>query len=71
VTVSYFEWTQDLQGFFWSLDEIWEKLERMMVSSYRDVAALAAQRQVDLRTGALLLAVQRVAEAQLVRGVYP
>jgi len=71
VTVSYFEWVQDLQDFFWTEREVNEKLERVMVASYENVCAIAEQRKVHLRTAAYLLAVQRVAEATLTRGIYP
>jgi glutamate dehydrogenase (NAD(P)+) len=71
VTVSYFEWVQDLQDFFWSEREVNEKLERVMVASYENVRAIAEQRKVHLRTAAYILAVQRVAEAAMTRGIYP
>jgi glutamate dehydrogenase (NAD(P)+) len=71
VTVSYFEWVQDLQDFFWSEREVNEKLEQVMVTSYANVRAIAEQRKVHMRTAAYLLAVQRVAEATLTRGIYP
>src|SRR5579884_1612728 len=71
VTVSYFEWVQDLQRFFWSESEINSRLETIMVNSYRAVHEKAEEQQVSLRLGAYLLAVARVAEATEVRGVYP
>jgi glutamate dehydrogenase (NAD(P)+) len=71
VTVSYFEWVQDLQDFFWTEREVNEKLERVMVASYENVQAIAEQRNVHLRTAAYILAVQRVAEAAQTRGIYP
>jgi glutamate dehydrogenase (NAD(P)+) len=71
VTVSYFEWVQDLQAYFWSEDEINRHLERIIVSTFRRVAALAAARRVTMRTAALLIAVQRVADALRTRGIYP
>ncbi|MBK9712173.1 MAG: Glu/Leu/Phe/Val dehydrogenase [Kouleothrix sp.] len=71
VTVSYFEWVQDLQDFFWTEREVNEKLERVMVASYENVRAIAEQRKVHMRTAAYLLAVDRVAEATLTRGIYP
>jgi glutamate dehydrogenase (NAD(P)+) len=71
VTVSYFEWVQDLQDFFWTEREVNEKLERVMVASFENVRAIAEQRKVHMRTAAYLLAVQRVAEATLTRGIYP
>jgi glutamate dehydrogenase (NAD(P)+) len=71
VTVSYFEWVQDLQDFFWTEREVNEKLERVMMASYENVRAIAEQRNVHLRTAAYILAVQRVAEATQTRGIYP
>ena len=71
VTVSYFEWVQDLQSFFWSEEEINERLERIMVRSFREVLAVSQERQVEMRTAALVKAVQRVADALITRGIYP
>jgi glutamate dehydrogenase (NAD(P)+) len=71
VTVSYFEWVQDLQAYFWSEAEINEHLERIMVSTFDRVAGLAEARRVTLRTAALIVAIQRVADALLTRGIYP
>ena len=71
VTVSYFEWVQDLQHFFWGEDEINGRLERIMVRSFNDIAAKMDEQNCDYRMGAYLLAVARVAEATQVRGIYP
>ena len=71
VTVSYFEWVQDLQALFWSEDEINERLERIMVHAFNGVVELAREREVELRTAALIYAVKRVADALLIRGIYP
>ena len=71
VIVSYFEWVQDLQSYFWSEQEINTYLERLLETSYEKVAALSGAHRVSLRTGALLFAVQRVADALLTRGIYP
>jgi glutamate dehydrogenase (NAD(P)+) len=71
VTVSYFEWVQDLQRFFWSEEEINQRLERIMVRSFQAVKARAEQQGTSLRMGAYLLAVARVAEATETRGIYP
>ncbi len=71
VTVSYFEWVQDLQSFFWEENEINARLEGVMSSAF-DAAWSAAQRlRVPLRLGAYAVAVQRVADATLARGIYP
>jgi glutamate dehydrogenase (NAD(P)+) len=71
VTVSYFEWVQDLQSFFWTEEEINERLERILTRSFRDVLAVSQEKKVDMRTGALVRGVGRVAEALLTRGIYP
>ena len=71
VTVSYFEWVQDLQRFFWTEDEINDRLEQIMVRSFDAVQAKMDEQGGDYRTGAYLLAVDRVAEATQVRGIYP
>ncbi|HEX4836606.1 MAG TPA: Glu/Leu/Phe/Val dehydrogenase [bacterium] len=71
VIVSYFEWVQDLQSYFWSEQEINTHLERLLVTSYEKVAAISEERGVSLRTGALIFAVKRVAEALITRGIYP
>ncbi len=71
MVVSYFEWVQDLQSFFWDEDEINANLERIMVNAFGDVLATAKERKIDFRTAALVRAVQRVAEAIEVRGIYP
>jgi glutamate dehydrogenase (NAD(P)+) len=71
VTVSYFEWVQGLQSFFWDEDEVQDRLERIMVNAFEQVRALASRRRVSLRLAAYLLAVRRVADATLTRGMYP
>jgi glutamate dehydrogenase/leucine dehydrogenase len=71
VTVSYFEWAQDIQGFFWSLEEVNQRLERVMVKSYRDVHAEAEKRHVHNRTAAYVVSIQRVVDAIQRRGIYP
>jgi glutamate dehydrogenase (NAD(P)+) len=71
VTVSYFEWVQDLQFLFWDKDEIDHKLENIMTRSFRAVHDLASEHDVSLRTAAHMLAIGRVAEAIQLRGVYP
>ncbi|HEV8050663.1 MAG TPA: Glu/Leu/Phe/Val dehydrogenase, partial [Thermoplasmata archaeon] len=71
VTVSYFEWAQDIQGFFWPLAEVNQKLEAVMVRSYNDVHKVAEQQHVHNRTAAYVLAIQRVVDAINIRGIYP
>jgi glutamate dehydrogenase (NAD(P)+) len=71
VTVSYFEWVQDLQHFFWAEQEINQRLEAIMVRAYQAVQRKSQEQETHLRLGAYLLAVTRVAEATELRGVYP
>src|SRR3981081_1065241 len=71
VTVSYFEWVQDREEFFWSIDEINARLRRVMVRAFEDVHRTSVEHDVDLRRAAYMLAVSRVAEATLTRGFYP
>jgi glutamate dehydrogenase (NAD(P)+) len=71
VTVSYFEWVQDLQSFFWNVEEITQKLEVIMNRSFASVAEKADQFSCDLRLAANMLAISRVAEATQIRGIYP
>jgi glutamate dehydrogenase/leucine dehydrogenase len=71
VTVSYFEWVQDFNTFFWDDDEVDRRLEAYMKRAYTSVAEKAAQHKCSLRGGAYVLAVQRVLEATQVRGIFP
>jgi glutamate dehydrogenase (NAD(P)+) len=71
VAVSYFEWVQDLQAYFWSEDEVNDRLQKMMERAYGQVSALAAERKVSMRTAAQMIGVGRVAEAHRTRGLYP
>jgi glutamate dehydrogenase (NAD(P)+) len=71
VTVSYFEWVQDIQSYFWSEDEVNERLERILTRSFAEVWAAAQTHEVDLRTAAYIVGVARVAEATKTRGIYP
>jgi len=71
VTVSYFEWVQDLQELFWDEDDVNRRLERVMVKAFADVHTTAKRHQVDMRTGAYILAIDRVATATRVRGIWP
>lgn len=71
VTVSYFEWVQDLQHFFWAESEINQRLESIMTRSFDAVLAKSVAQDTNLRMAAYLLAVARVAEATELRGIYP
>jgi glutamate dehydrogenase (NAD(P)+) len=71
VTVSYLEWVQDLQSFFWPVDEINRKLENLMLRAFESVMEASQQHRVPLREAAQILAIQRVADAIMTRGIYP
>ena len=71
VTVSYFEWVQDLQSFFWGTDEITHRLEMIMHRSFDAVLELATRYHCNMRLAASMLAISRVAEATQIRGIYP
>ena len=71
VTVSYFEWVQGLQSFFWGEDEVNANLEKIMVRAFQDVLTISQQKKIDMRIAAYILAIGRVAEATLLRGIYP
>jgi glutamate dehydrogenase (NAD(P)+) len=71
VTVSYFEWVQNREMFFWTLEEINAHLKRIMLRAFGDVWRYAAEHQVDTRLAAQALAIGRVAEATHIRGIYP
>ncbi len=71
VTVSYFEWAQGLQGYFWTEEEVNSRLNRIMVDSFGAVNAMAQTHKTDLRTAAYMVAIDRVAESTRLRGLYP
>ncbi|CEK15280.1 glutamate dehydrogenase/leucine dehydrogenase [Chthonomonas calidirosea] len=71
VVVSYFEWVQDLQFFFWQEEEVNAKMEAIMERAYRDVRSMARREDVDMRLAAYLIGVRRVADATTTRGIYP
>ncbi len=70
VTVSYFEWVQDRQGYFWNESTVNERLEEYMVTSFHDVTSYATEHGVNNRTAAYMLALHRVANAIRRRGLY-
>ena len=71
VVVSYFEWVQDLQSLFWKEDEVNERLEEIIVGALNEVCDLSKDYDTDLRNGAYMLAVSKLAEATKIRGLYP
>jgi len=71
VAVSYFEWVQGLQAYFWSEQQVNSRLEDLLTATYRSVSELAQDKGVSLRSAAYMIAVGRVAEAHQTRGLYP
>ena len=71
VTVSYFEWVQDLQSFFWKHQQVNEALEEMMTSAFEEVWKTKEKYSTDMRTAAYIVATNRVAFATQKRGIYP
>jgi glutamate dehydrogenase (NAD(P)+) len=70
VTVSYFEWVQDRQGYFWNLRTVQDRLEEIMVNSFDTVAYYADRHSVNMRMAAYMLAIDRVAYTTRERGIY-
>ena len=71
VIVSYFEWVQDKQNYFWTADEVKQNLNEILMKSVREVEAMADSKGVTWREAAMMLGVGRVAEAHKLRGLYP
>ncbi|MBO0689435.1 MAG: glutamate dehydrogenase, partial [Candidatus Dormibacteraeota bacterium] len=71
VIVSYFEWVQDLQAFFWEREEVNTKLHHVITRAFYEVLHTSVHRRLDMRTSAYVLGVGRVAKASSTRGIYP
>ena len=71
VTVSYFEWVQDEQHLFWDAQDVYNRLERVMKTSFVEVLKIHTDRKVNMRLAANMLGIGRVAEAVKLRGLYP
>ncbi|HTU93025.1 MAG TPA: Glu/Leu/Phe/Val dehydrogenase [Gemmataceae bacterium] len=71
VTVSYFEWVQDIQQFLWTEEEINQRLRELMLRAFHQVRNLARERKLSMRTAALSLGVQKIAKEKMRRGLYP
>jgi len=71
VFVSYFEWVQDLQKYFWKEAEIHARLRDILSTAFRAVWDLSLREKVDLRTASMMQAIGRIAQAHLARGLYP
>jgi glutamate dehydrogenase (NAD(P)+) len=68
VTVSYFEWAQNLSGYYWEKEIIYERLDKKMTKAFQEVLKVSLEYKVDMRTAAYMIAVNRVAEAMKLRG---
>ncbi len=71
VTVSYFEWVQDESHLFWEAKDVYNRLERVMKTAFRDVLKIHLEKKVSMRIAANMLGISRVAEAVKIRGIYP
>jgi glutamate dehydrogenase (NAD(P)+) len=71
VTVSYFEWVQNVQKLFWTEDDVNQRLHRIMKRAFHEVHEIAKKERVNMRTAAYMLAVTRVAAAKRIRGIFP
>jgi glutamate dehydrogenase (NAD(P)+) len=70
VVVSYFEWVQDLQNFFWNESEVNNKLREILLKAFQEVLAMSQKQSVNMRLAALMIGIDRVARAMLWRGFY-
>jgi len=70
VVVSYFEWVQDLQNFFWNEAEVNNKLREILLKAFQEVLAMSQKQSVNMRQAALMIGIDRVARAMLWRGFY-
>lgn len=68
---SYFEWLQNRNGELWQLDEILEKIEKKLRTTFNKVTDYADDKKVDLRTAAFALAIERIEKAYILRGIFP
>jgi len=71
VIVSYFEWVQDLQSFFWTETEVVDKLFRILETAFTQVLSLSRKQKIPMRLAALILGIRRVQEAKKIRGLFP
>ena len=71
LVVSYFEWVQDLQSFFWSEEEVNNQLGRVMDTAFHEVLEISQRYKVDMRDAAYILAIKRIADTMHARGIFP
>lgn len=69
VTVSYFEWVQNLQGYYWTKKQVYKKLQQIIMDSFNKVYELAQKDKVSFRQAAYFLAIKRIIDASIARGV--
>ncbi|MCK4433299.1 MAG: Glu/Leu/Phe/Val dehydrogenase, partial [Methanomicrobia archaeon] len=70
VIVSYFEWVQNMTGYYWASEEVYDKLNKIMVDAFNGVYETHKREDVDMRTAAYVVAVKKVADAMKIRGWY-
>ena len=71
VITSYFEWLQNRNGELWKLDEVIEKLDKKLGANFHDVCNAAEERNIDMRSAAYILAIERIEKAYVQRGIFP
>jgi glutamate dehydrogenase (NAD(P)+) len=71
VTVSYFEWVQDIQAYFWTEDEVNQRMQAVMERAYAEARTLSEEKNVRLRLASLAIGIGRVADAHRARGLFP
>ncbi len=71
VVISYFEWVQDLQFYFWKENEVQQRLKEIMANIFSSVLSMSREKKIDMRMSAWMLGISRIAEAQKIRGLYP
>ena len=71
LTVSYFEWVQNVQELLWSEEQVSERLQYIIKKAFNEVIEIAEKKKIPMRTAAYLLGIERVAKAMELRGIYP
>ena len=71
VCVSYFEYVQDINSYFWKLDRINEELKRIIIEAFEETYKISEEKKIPLRTAAYIIAVSRIAKAIELRGIFP
>ena len=71
VVVSYFEWVQSIQAFFWGINEVNENLKKIMIKSFEEVWNISKKEKVSLREAAFIISIEKIAKAVELRGIFP